>query len=156
MPPCTICDRPDACLYNGSSGPGILQIVAIHELLTEAIKLKEGGGSARKVKKDAKLGWEALCILTDPEWLFWLNVTKVTFSEIIQPLFKDVMGGADNSKGQNIPKFAAGLWEEYVEKSKGLVIDGKLDEEKFADALRILPQVILPPPLCALLLLSPV
>ena len=38
----------------------------------------------------------------------------------------------------------------------GLVTDGKLEEEKFADALRILPQVILPPPLCALLLLSPV
>ena len=101
-----------------SAIPGNNLVLALGALLPTAIVLEWGGGRAGNFSCNS--AHKAYSILTDPEWQFHSKVCKVTFREVVQVVFRELM---ENSSF-NIPELAAGgMWQRWVARCDGLLTD---------------------------------
>ena len=110
--------------------PGNNMVIALGELYAPSIRLEWGGNDASKITCNG--AHKAYGVLTDNQWAFWSRVLEVTFTLVVQVMFKDIMCNS----GYNLPELATGgMWQRWVAAGHSLISTGQLHQERFASAL---------------------
>ena len=105
-----------------SAIPGNNIIIALGQLLPSAICLEWGGGRGDRFSCNS--AHKVYSILTDPEWQFWAQTLKVTFTSVIQVMFKELM----QDSSFNLPELAAGgMWQRWIQSAHGLLVYDEAD-----------------------------
>ena len=113
-----------------SAIPGNNIVISYGALLPMCIRLEWGGNSANNIKVNG--AFKAYGILTDDEWSCWSHVLKVTFTCVVQVMFKDIM----QNSGFNVPALACGgMWQRWVTAGHNLLQNDTLHPAIFSRAI---------------------
>ena len=94
--------------------PGNNMVIALGELYAPSIRLEWGGNDASKITCNG--AHKAYGVLTDNQWAFWSRVLEVTFTLVVQVMFKDIVCNS----GYNLPELAiGGMWQRWVAALEG-------------------------------------